>query len=151
MAGFDFNSITLSGGLTRDPELTVLDSGTKKCSMRLAYNNQYKNSSTGEWEKRSNYIDLVSWKGLGEWHANNLRKGTRVVVEGELLWREWQTDNGARQAYEIRVNTLVVIGRADDIADSGFEDRKSDIPDDGNDFQPVAAGNNKPGDEDIPF
>lgn len=107
MAGFDINIVTLSGGLTADPELRALPSGTSLCKMRLAFKERFKNGATGEWEDRSNYVDLTSWGGLGEWHANNLSRGSQVVVSGRLRWREYESDGKKLSAYEIVVESLI--------------------------------------------
>lgn len=151
MSGFSINSIALSGTLTRDPELRELNSGMKVCSMRLAYNTRKKDGASGEWIEQPNFIDMTAWGGIGEWYANNLGKGTAVVVHGELRWREWDAADGTkRQSYDINVNSLIPSGeRRAPSGNSGFAAR-SDIPTDDRDFQPTPAGASSD-DTDIPF
>ena len=91
MSGFDINTVTVSGNLTREPEVRNLPSGTAVCSLRIAHNDRYKDAS-GEWADRTSYFDVTVWGGLGQWMGNNLSKGQKVVVSGELQWREWEQE-----------------------------------------------------------
>ena len=96
MSGFDINTVTVSGNLTRDPEVRNLPgSGTAVCSLRIAHNERYKDAS-GEWTDRAAYFDVTVWSGLGEWMGRNLHKGQKVVVSGRLKWREWEQDGNKR-------------------------------------------------------
>ena len=89
MSGFDINTVTVSGNLTREPELRNLPNGGQSvCSLRIAHNDRYKDAS-GNWADRASYFDVSVWGGLGEWMAGNLTKGQKVVVSGRLKWREW--------------------------------------------------------------
>ena len=88
MSGFDINTVTVSGNLTRDPELRNLPSGQAVCSLRIAHNERFKDAS-GNWADRAAYFDVTIWSGLGEWMGRNLTKGQKVVVSGRLRWREW--------------------------------------------------------------
>src|SRR3954470_1827683 len=83
MSGFDINTVTVSGHLTRDPELRNLPSGQAVCSLRIAHNERFKDAS-GEWADRPAYFDVTIWSGLGEWIARNVNKGDKVVVAGRL-------------------------------------------------------------------
>lgn len=104
----DLNFVSLSGNLTRDPELRSTGSGTAVCSMRVANNERVKNRDTGEWGDRPNYFDVTVWAGQGENCARYLSKGSRVYVHGRLQWREWQTSEGQkRQAVEIVADKVV--------------------------------------------
>lgn len=42
MSGFEINTVTISGNLTRDPELRRLDSGQAVCNIRIAHNERRK-------------------------------------------------------------------------------------------------------------
>ena len=68
MSGFDINQLTISGNLTRDPELRTPTGTQPVCSIRIAHNERYKNSA-GDWADRAQYFDVTIWGGLGEWVA----------------------------------------------------------------------------------
>lgn len=125
MSAFDINAVTISGNLTRDPELRSLPSGNSVCSIRIAHNERYK--ANGEWTDRPQYFDVTVWNGLGEYVAGNLAKGEKVVVHGRLKWREFEVDGNKRQAVDITANSIIPVPRSDTPAPSeGFEPRAGD-------------------------
>jgi single-strand DNA-binding protein len=160
MSGFDINTVTVSGNLTREPELRNLPgSGTAVCSLRIAHNERYKDAS-GEWADRAAYFDVTIWSGLGEWMGRNLHKGQKVVVSGRLRWREWEAPNGdKRQAVDITADSVVPVVRDGDSRGGGSNGyaARSDVPADMSDFQQpqpatVGGGSSRPSsDDDIPF
>ncbi len=131
MSGFDINQLTISGNLTRDPELRSLPSGQSVCNLRIAHNERRKDS-TGEYTDYPAYFDVTVWAGLGEWMAANLEKGQKVVVAGRLKWREYEVDGGKRQAVDITADSVVPVPR------NGTPESS-------------AAVDTAAGDEDIPF
>jgi len=159
MSGFDINSVTVSGNLTREPELRNLANGGQSvCSLRIAHNDRYKDAS-GEWADRASYFDVSVWGGLGEWMASNLSKGQKVVVSGRLKWREWGEEGNKRQSVDISADSVVPVVRDGSRQSAGGQSAgftaRSDVPANTDDFQPVAAGNGRgggrPADDDIPF
>jgi len=160
MSGFDINTVTVSGNLTRDPELRNLPgSETAVCSLRIAHNERYKDAS-GEWADRTAYFDVTIWRGLGEWMARNLHKGQKVVVSGRLRWREWEQEGNKRQAVDITADSVVPVVRDGDSRGGGQSNgyaARSDVPADMSDFreqQPATVGggaSRPPADDDIPF
>lgn len=133
MSGFGINSVSISGNLTRAPELRHLDSGQAVCNIRIAHNERRKDSA-GEWVDVPSYFDVTIWSGLGAWVAENVNKGQQVVVAGRLRWREYEVDGSKRQAVDITADSIVPVHRSGAAATE---------PADG--FQPTA------GDDDIPF
>ena len=132
MSGFEINTVTISGNLTRDPELRNLPSGNSVCNLRIAHNERFKGAD-GEWADRPQYFDITVWSGLGEYLAKNLAKGEKVVVSGRLKWREFEVDGNKRQAVDITADSVVPVPR-------------SDKPTPAADFEPPTAA-----DDDIPF
>ena len=53
------NRVTITGNLTRDPELRALPSGSSVLSFGVAVNDRWRNPQTQQWEDRPNYIDCV--------------------------------------------------------------------------------------------
>jgi len=112
MSGFDINTVTISGNLTRDPELRNLPSGNSVCNLRIAHNERFKGAD-GEWADRPQYFDVTVWSGFGEYLAKNLVKGEKVVVSGRLKWREFEVDGNKRQAVDITADSVVPVPRSD--------------------------------------
>lgn len=156
MAASNINRVTITGNLTRDPELRSTPSGTPVCGLRVAVNTRRKNGSTGEWEDKPNYFDVTVWGAQGENCSNYLSKGRPVAVDGRLEWREWEDrDGNKRQSVDIVADTVQFLGSR---GDSGGEGGggfapQSDVPADTSDFgEPAGVGSSGGGaDDDIPF
>lgn len=111
MSAVNINRVTLTGNLTRDPELRSLPSGLSVCSLRLACTARRKESSTGEWEDRPNYFDVTVWGTQAENASRFLARGRPVAVDGRLEWREWVNEEGQRrQAVEVVAEALQFLG-----------------------------------------
>jgi single-strand DNA-binding protein len=101
------NTITITGNLTRDPELKFLNSGQATVKLGVAVSRRWQNRQTQEWEERTSYFDVVAYGTIAENAANSLTKGTRVVVTGQLEQRSWETEQGEkRYAWELRADEI---------------------------------------------
>jgi single-strand DNA-binding protein len=108
------NHVTLSGNLTRDPELRATPSGTSVLSLRLAVNDRVKDQSTGEWTDRPNYFDVDLFGKRADALAGILTRGMKVAIGGRLRWREWETNEGGkRQAVTIVADTVELMQQRD--------------------------------------
>jgi len=107
MSGFDINQLTITGNLTRDPELRSTRSDDSVCSIRIAHNERRKVS--GEWKDVAQYFDVTIWKGMGEYVARELKKGDKVVIAGRLKWRQYEVDGNKRQAVDITADSVVPV------------------------------------------
>ena len=89
------NRITITGRLTRDPEVGSLPSGDPVCNLRLAVDGMAPGRETG-------YVDVAAYGKPGEAAARILTKGYLVAVDGRLEYRTWKTDDDqTRHAYKI--------------------------------------------------
>jgi single-strand DNA-binding protein len=153
VASTNINRVTVTGNLTRDPELRELPSGTSVCKMRIAVNSRRKDES-GQWVDKPNYFDVTVWGAQGENCSTYLSKGRPVAIDGRLEWREWQTqEGGKRQSVEIIADSVQFLGSRDgggNSAGNGIP-AQSDVPADTSDFEssePATVGGS---DDDIPF
>ena len=92
------NTITIVGNVTRDPELKFLNSGQAALKLSVAVNRRWQNRQTQEWEERVSYFEVVGYGALAENAANSLSKGSRVIVNGRLEQRSWETENGDKRS-----------------------------------------------------
>ena len=90
------NSVTVSGNLTRDPELRYTPTGRAVCNMGVAVNRRYQQN--GEWVEQVSFIDVTCWADLAEHVASGLTKGTRVLVTGRLEQRSWDSPEGEKRS-----------------------------------------------------
>jgi single-strand DNA-binding protein len=152
MAASNINRVTITGNLTKDPELRHTGGGTAVCKLRVAVNTRRKDQS-GEWVDKPNYFDVTVWGAQGENCSTYLSKGRPVAIDGRLEWREWDATDGSgkRQAVEIIADTVQFLGSRDESSQSNGFSPASDVPADTSDFgEPQAVGAGA-GDDDIPF
>jgi single-strand DNA-binding protein len=94
----DHNTVSVTGNLTRDPELRFTASGQAVASMTVAVNRSWRNKQTNDWDEATSFIDVTCWAQLGENVAESLTKGSRVVVTGRLDQRSWETQEGDKRS-----------------------------------------------------
>jgi single-strand DNA-binding protein len=92
------NHVTITGNLTRDPQLRFTPTGQANATFGVAVNRRWQNRQTSEWEEATSFFDIVAWGSLAENAAQSLTKGTRVVIDGRLDQRSWETDEGDRRS-----------------------------------------------------
>jgi single-strand DNA-binding protein len=92
------NHVSITGNLTRDPELRFTPSGQATASFGVAVNRRWQNRQTQDWEEATSYFDVVCWGQLAENAAQSLGKGSRVVVTGRLDQRSWENQEGERRS-----------------------------------------------------
>ena len=92
------NSITIVGNLTRDPEIRYTASGQANAKLGMAVSRRWQNKQTNEWEERTSFFNIVAWGDMAENISDTLAKGTRVIVNGRLEQRSWETDQGEKRS-----------------------------------------------------
>ena len=92
------NTTTLSGNMTRDPEIRYTRDGQANASFGLAVNRRWQPRGSEEWEESTSFFDIVCWRELAENVALSLVKGSRIVVTGRLEQHSWETENGERRS-----------------------------------------------------
>lgn len=85
------NTVTLTGNLTRDPELKPMGS-TEKLEFSIAVNDRLRNQQTGDYEDRPSYFDCTVFGKRGQSLARFLSKGMKVSLQGKLRQDRWQKD-----------------------------------------------------------
>ena len=90
------NSVQVLGNLTRDPQIRATKTGRAVASFSIAVNRSY-TTPQGEARELTDFINVVAWGGLAESVGNQLKKGTRVFVEGRYSTRSYETQDGSRR------------------------------------------------------
>jgi single-strand DNA-binding protein len=92
-----FNSVTLMGNLTRDPELRYTPSGAAVATLGLAVNRRYTDSGGSDHEETL-FIDVVVWNKQAESCGQYLKKGRLALVAGRLQQRTWESPEGQKRS-----------------------------------------------------
>lgn len=92
------NNVNVVGNCTRDPELRFTPSGTAVATFGVAVNRRWKAKGSDEWQEETSFFNVTCWGTLGENVAETIQKGTRVMVEGRLEQRTWETESGDKRS-----------------------------------------------------
>lgn len=103
------NAVQLIGRLGADTEVKTTTNGTKVSNVRFA-TNEYARNSRGEWVEITYWHSLVFWGKLAERLEKKGKKGTRLLVQGSLIYRDYtDINNIKREVTDIRVQQFVVL------------------------------------------
>jgi single-strand DNA-binding protein len=106
MAGDTF--ITIVGNLVEDPNLRFTASGQAVASFRIASTPRFLDKQTNEWKDGDGlFLTVNVWRQMAENCAESLTKGSRVIVQGRLKQRSYETKEGEkRTVYEIEADDV---------------------------------------------
>ena len=104
MAG-SVNKVILVGNLGQDPDIRTTQGGKTIATLSIATGKSWIDKSTGERKERTEWHRVVIFtEGLAKIAEQYLKKGHKVYLEGELMTRKWQDQNG-----QDRYSTEVVL------------------------------------------
>ena len=92
------NTTTITGNLTREPEIRYTREGQATAQLGVAVNRRWQDRTTHERQESTSYFDVICWRDLAENAALSLTKGMRVVVTGRLEQRTWETEEGEHRS-----------------------------------------------------
>lgn len=106
----DLNKVMIIGRLTRDPELRQTPNGAAVCQIGLATNYVYNNQQSGQKVEQVEYHNVVMWRKLAEIANQYLKKGQRVYIEGRLVTRSWDAQDGTKRSKtEIVADNMIML------------------------------------------
>ncbi len=84
--------ITLVGNLTDDPELRFTPSGAPVANFTVASTPRFLDKATNEWKDGDTlFLRCTIWRQAAENAAESLQRGMRVIVQGRLKQRSYET------------------------------------------------------------
>ncbi len=129
----------LSGKIGRDPEFSISKNGTAICKLTLATNESVKKGN--EWERLTEWHNIVIFGGRGEYIAKNCLKGDFLAVMGRIRTETWEK-NGEKKS------RVVIIADEVDFSPKTKNDKpKSDFQEE----YEAAKNIEEKDDEDLPF
>jgi single-strand DNA-binding protein len=84
-----FNKVVLMGNLGKDPEVKTFEKN-KKASFSLATSETFKKD--GEKQTKTEWHNIVCWSGVAELAEKYLKKGSSILVEGKITYRNYEKD-----------------------------------------------------------
>ncbi|WP_458116067.1 single-stranded DNA-binding protein [Arthrobacter sp. D2-10] len=101
-------TITVVGNLTSDPELRFTPSGSAVANFTIASTPRTFDRQSNEWKDGETlFLRASVWREAAENVAETLTKGTRVVAQGRLKSRSYETKEGEkRTVMELEVDEI---------------------------------------------
>lgn len=107
------NKVILIGNLGKDPEVRHLEGGVAVARFPLATSETFKDKS-GQKQEKTEWHNIVLWRGLAEVAEKYLRKGQSVFIEGKIRTSQYQDKEGnQRYSTEIVADNMTMLTRGE--------------------------------------
>jgi single-strand DNA-binding protein len=108
----EINNAIVAGNLTKDPVFRQTSNNTPVVNFHIAANRRYKDSSN-QWQEDVCYVGVVAWNKLADSCRDRLKKGSAVLIDGELQSRTFKTEDGKnRTIVEIKAKRIQFLNKA---------------------------------------
>ncbi len=136
------NKVILIGNVGRDPDMKYFDNDVAKANFTLATSERGFTTSGGtQVPERTEWHNIVCWRGLAQIAERFVKKGTMLYVEGKIRSRSYDDQNGVkRYVTEVVADSLELLSRKSEeqLRENGGNGRDfhenaetPDIPDNG--------------------
>ena len=105
------NKVMLIGNLGKDPDVRQLDGGTAVCQFTLATTDRgYTLQNGTKVPERTEWHNIVMWRGMAEAAGKYLRKGDKIFVEGKIRTRSYEDSRKVRRyVTEIYTDSMEIL------------------------------------------
>lgn len=131
------NKVILIGNVGKDPDIKYFDNDSVKANFPLATSERgYTTANGTQVPERTEWHNIVCWRGLAQVVEKFIRKGTQVYIEGKIRSRSYDDQNGIkRYITEIYADNLEILSRRNSPAenvnstptDTSYADRSADL------------------------
>lgn len=106
------NKAILVGNVGKDPEVRYLDKNVAVANFTLATTERGFTMQNGtQIPERTEWHNIVAWRGLAELAEKYIRKGSQLYIEGKIQTRSWEKDGVKRYTTEIYADNIQLLGR----------------------------------------
>lgn len=92
------NKVMLIGNVGRDPDVRYLDNGVAVATFPLATSERgYRLQNGTEVPERTEWHNVVLWRGLAETAEKYVHKGDKLYIEGKIRSRSYDDQNGVKR------------------------------------------------------
>ncbi len=107
----ELNYVLIVGNLTKDPVFRTTSHSTPVVNFSIASNRRYRDRASN-WQEDVCYVGVVAWNKLAESCHQRLKKGSAVLVEGELQTRNWKGEDGNhRSILEVKARRIQFLNK----------------------------------------
>lgn len=114
-----YQKITIIGFLGDDPKLVTFEDGGSVCNLSVATTEKWKDKTTKEDKQWTEWHRVVLRNKLGELANKYLKKGSKVLIEGQMRTRMWEKDGKKNYTTELQGSMMKFMS-----AGSGSSDAK---------------------------
>jgi len=127
------NKVILIGNVGKDPEVKYFDDNNAVANFSLATSERgFKAANGTEVPERTEWHNIVCWRGLAKIAEQFVKKGSQIYIEGKIRTRSYDDKNGVkRYVTEVYADSLELLGRRGDSqssADSPSGRQQSSAP-----------------------
>lgn len=112
-----FNKVILVGHLGSSVTLRKLDNGTAAASFNMATNSYAGKDEAGEAKQRTDWHRIVVYGPVAEAASKYLKKGSGVLIEGELRSRDYEKEGETVYIVEVKADVVKFLDKKDDDAE----------------------------------
>ena len=148
------NKVILIGTVRKDPDVRYLENNVCVANFTLTTTERgYTTQSGIQIPDKTEWHNIVVWRGLAEIAEKYVRKGTQLYIEGKIRTRSWEDQNKIRRyTTEIYVDNMELLGRRDGQSSPSYAPVMSQSQ---NNPSPANTSYNSPiensSDDDLPF
>lgn len=145
------NKVILFGNIGNDPLIKTFEGGNKNAKFSLATSSKYKDKD-GNDMNNTQWHNIVFWGKLAELCEKYIKKGSPLIVEGEIRYRSYEDKNGeTKYITEIIGNALHFVGRKEKSENEATEPEPETKSIKEQIIEKSAANNEVPKQDDLPF
>ncbi len=107
------NKVILVGNVGKDPDMKYFDNDVAKANFSLATSERgYTTSNGTQVPERTEWHNIVCWRGLAQIAEKFVKKGTMLYVEGKIRSRSYDDQNGVkRYITEVVADNIELLSR----------------------------------------
>lgn len=121
------NNVSITGNLTREPELRSTAGGTAVLSFGIAVNDRRKNAS-GQWDDVPNFFECVTFGNRATALSDILTKGMKVAIAGKLHYSSWEKDGQKYSKVDIIAQEIELMQNRKPQPQQGYQPPQSFAP-----------------------
>lgn len=116
------NKVILVGNVGKDPDVKYFDNDNVKANFSLATSKRgYTMANGTQVPERTEWHNVVCWRGLAQIVEKFVKKGSQLYVEGELRTRSYDDQNGVKRFItEVNAENIELLGRRGGSGNEGF-------------------------------
>lgn len=106
------NKVILVGNAGKDPEVRYLEKNVAVANFTLATTERAYTAQNGtQVPERTEWHNIVAWRGLAELAEKYIRKGSQLYIEGKIQTRSYEKEGTKRYVTEIFADTIQLLGK----------------------------------------